>query len=158
MKKIITAALIVSLIALPVSANEDHKPQPTLMAWCLVAAVGAAAIGIYIVSKSCQPKYYCMTDGENPPTYWVGNANRKECELNGWTRLSGPYDSPGDCTNCPPVVTNVALPSPVALRITVIASTDLLNWTEVHNEVVDPEDFVYFPTNAAFYRIGWGTP
>lgn len=161
MKKLVTLLLCLAIIALPLRADDNPPPPPqeVWLAVCLLAAAGAAAAGIYIVARTCAPKYYCHKDDSEPPVYWVGTSTAKECELKGWKRLSGPYASPGDCVECPPGVmaTNVVQGYPLPpISISVWESTNLTDWVRVHQEVCDPEDFVYWPTNkaaAAFYKL-----
>lgn len=158
-------ALIAILIALlvtptraeqPVNPKGPDKPQETWLPVCIVAAAGLAVAGIYIISKKCKPKYYWLADEEQPPTTWVGAATDRECRINGWHKIGGPYDSPQEApTNAPPLTNIVSRAFTQPMNITVEQTTDLQNWTPVYSEFCDTEDFAYFPTNAVggMFRI-----
>lgn len=166
---IVSAILGAVITALPVCANPplhskhdsggtDDNPQEVSAVICVVAAVvvTAAVVGIVIVSKKCQPKYYWLMDSEQPPNFWVGTATKKECEINDWKRIGGPYNRPEDApVEHPPATNRVDELAPVPLHIAVEASTNLTDWTTVSESYCDLEDFAYTPTNrnAGFFRL-----
>lgn len=167
METIVTSLLIAAIVAIPVQrAIPQEKPpeKDWLLALCVVAVAGAAATAVYIASRSCKPKYYWLCDGEQPPKYWVGTATKKECEINGWRRVGGPYDKPGDAPPQPPstLLSYTEEPPGPSMRIKVHESSDMQHWTVIHEAVCPTEDFAYFPTNTAkaqmFYRLEMGAP
>ncbi len=137
---------------------DPTKPQEFWLAACVVVAAATAVGGIMLFSRKCQPKYYWLMDNEQPPTYWVGTATRKECAINNWTVIGGPYDKPGDAPPQHPSSTNRISSIVVPIRITVLASANLSQWTPVHSEVSDTEDFSYFTPVAGFYRLELSAP
>lgn len=151
MKKLVTIVLLIALLPLDLPAPEPPPPPPDdwALAACLVAVAGAAAAGVYIIAQKCKPKYYWMTDDEQPPKFWVGIATRKECQINGWRRIGGPYNQPQDAPPQHPDPTNVVnIVASAPVTIKVHASTNGSHWDVVHEFSGDMEDFGYFPTNA----------
>lgn len=150
MKKLVAIALIIVLLPFDLPAPEPPPPpQEWVLAACMVAFAGAAAAGVYIVAQKCKPKYYWMTDDEQPPKFWVGTATKKQCEVEGWRRIGGPYDRPEDAPQQHPNPTNVVnLTANAPTIIKVHASTNGTDWNVVHEFSGDMEDFGYFPTNA----------
>jgi len=53
----------------------------------------------------------------------------------------------------PDPTNRVELAASEPLKIKVQASQDGRNWATVNEQVCDLEDFVYYPTNAAMYRL-----
>jgi hypothetical protein len=160
MKNKLLCLALIALFTLPLKAGDDPAPDPQPM-WlpaCIVAAVGLAAVGIVVLVKSCEPKYYWLMDDDQPPKFWVGAATRKECQINGWKRIGGPYNRPQDAPTQHPDPTNVVVSAVSLQTITVHASTNMTDWSVVHREVTDPEDFAYFPTNAAMFRVEMSRP
>ena len=160
MKKKLTVLTLSALIAANPSFCDAPPPPPqeTWLALCVVAVAGLAVTTIYIVSKRCQPKYYWLMDNNVPPTYWVGTATRKECEINEWKRIGGPYNRPQDAPMDHPDPTNrVETASSAPLKIAT-QSFNGTNWITVDQQVCDLDDFIYFPTNAAMFRLEVGVP
>ncbi len=158
MKKLLSLLLVVFL--LPIRADEPTPADPgpsqdtVALAACLVAAAGIAAGAVYIFSHKCQPKYYWLMDDSQPPNFWVATATRKQCQIEGWHRIGGPYTHPQDAPAIHPDPTNrVSLAASAPLNISVQATTDLQNWTTVYQETADTEDFSYCTTNAAMFRL-----
>jgi len=150
------AALLVSSVRL--NADDDPPPQNVgMLLPCIVAGVAVVAVAtVVIIVKRCSPKYYCMRDDENPPNYFVGNATKKECQINGWTRINGPYDSAADVPPCDShTVTNIQQQASAPLHITVEQSADLNRWSVAGTSFCDLDDFYFDPTNAAamYFRI-----
>lgn len=161
-KSVTTAALIWVMLALPIraegpiSASDPSQPQKSWVAVCVVAFAGLAVAGIYIVAKRCQTKYYWLMDDDEPPKFWVGTATDKQCEIEGWKKIGGPYDRPEDAPAQHPDPTNrVTRAFSEPLNMAVQSSTDGHNWTTVYTETCDMEDFGYFPTNevSGMFRI-----
>ncbi len=158
MKKLLSLLLVVFL--LPTRADEptpaDPGPDPNVaaLAACLVAATGIAVGAVYIFSHKCAPKYYWLCDDDNPPRFWVATATRKQCQIEGWHRIGGPYTQPQDAPATHPDPTNrVNLAASAPIKISVQASQDLQNWTTVYQDTADTEDFSYCTTNAAMFRL-----
>lgn len=166
--KFIGLVLIAVMALLPIRINADEPvtpadpgpPQQTWVAVCIVVGVGLAVTAIYLVNKKCKPKYYWLCDDDVPPRTWVGTATDKECKINDWKKIGGPYDRPEDApTNAPPI-TNIVheLMGPVMHHV-VEQSNDGENWTAVHEEDCTQEDFGYIvpATNqAALFRLRVG--
>ena len=169
-RKLTSVALAAMMLVYPVNrswSDDGITPGPgvpdqniyPVAGACIVAFIGLAAIGLYVATKSCQPKYYWLMDDDKPPRFWVGTATRKECQINGWKKIGGPYNRPEDAPPVHPDPTNrvdevVSAP----MNISVESSTNGVNWQTVQQSLCDPEDHVYFPTNtgAAFFRIKLG--
>ncbi len=162
MKQTVSLLLALLVAILPINIQADPAPPPQQSEWavavCIMVGVGLAVTGIMIVSKRCQPKYYWLMDDDQPPTFWVGTATRKECQIQGWKKIGGPYDRPGDAPPIHPDPTNRVneASSAMVLKISVQTSQDMVSWTTVHSEVSDIEDFVYYPTNTGFFRLEAG--
>lgn len=166
----ITLLLIALLIIIPVRIIADepvqpHDPGPPQQTWlavCVVVAAGVAIAGIYLVNKKCKPKYYWLADDDQPPTTWVGTATDRECKINGWKKIGGPYERPQDApTNAPPLTNIVSEIIGPVLHHVVEESSDGVNWTSIHEENSTQEDFGYFvpATNqAALFRLRVGAP
>lgn len=160
MKTELTAmTLATALAALPFNSpapEPDPDPQPTALAWCVVACVGVAVTAIIITAKRCEPKYYWLMDNERPPNFWVGTATKKECEIQEWTRIGGPYNGPEDAPYPHPDPTNrvdSVVSAPVSM-IAVETSTNLVDWVTIHESAnTDLDDFIYSPTNTGMFRI-----
>lgn len=155
--KLIAVVMSALIIITPIELRSDPEPptSDTWLAVCVVAVAAIAAGAVYLVSKKCQPKYYwLMDDNERPKKYWVAAATRKECEINGWKRIGGPYTSASDAPPVHPPDTNVIneLVGPV-MKIQVESTSDFREWTPVYQTECDLEDFGYFPTNAAMFRL-----
>lgn len=162
--KVLTYLTIVCLLAssvrIPAEPDPVEDPQPAWILACFVVGAGVlAGVGIYVVTKSCNPKYYCMKDSDGK--YWVGTATKKEREVNDWVIVSGPYDSVAQGTNnCPPPPGQMTLQmEPPDWTIRVQESTNLLDWVTIHETRDDPFNlnFTFFPTNnnapgPVFYR------
>lgn len=155
---IVSLLLIVLLTFIPTQIKADGPIPPKNDSWvalCIVAGVGLALTGIYLVSKKCQPRYYWLMDDDDPPKFWVATATRKECSINNWKRIGGPYNSPQEAPAQHPNPTNRVNDAEAALPVTITVqqSHDLVSWTDVYTERCDLEDFAYFPTNAALFRL-----
>lgn len=154
--------MIAMMCVLPLRAQTpEPNPGPPQQSWiavCIVVCAGVAVVGIYLVAKKCEPKYYWLMDDNEPPTFWVGTATKKECTINGWNRIGGPYtkasDAPTQHPNPTNRVENIVGPP---VNISVQSSTDGANWSTVHTEQCDLDDFGYIvPTNApsaAMFRL-----
>ncbi len=159
---IATAALIGALIVTPIPIHADDPPPHGGNSWaalCIVAFAGVAVGAVYIISKRCEPKYYWLMDDNVPPTFWVGTATAKQCKIEGWRRIGGPYnrqqDAPAEHPNPTNTVPNlVSLP----MKVVVQSSQDGQQWTPVDEQVVDLEDHVYYPTNTGMFRLEVGAP
>lgn len=149
--RLVTIALVVALVAIPLQLPADPSPPPPqewALALCVVAVCAVAVGGIYIIGKKCQPKYYWIMDREEPPNFWVGTANTKECQINGWVRIGGPYKSPADAPPVHPNPTNratISMSEPVKINVQSLVNNQ---WITVSDYEGDLEDFAYFPTNA----------
>lgn len=156
MKTTISAMLAASLIAMPLQSHaQENPPDDFWLAAAVVCVAGAAFAGVYIVTKKAAPKYYWHMDSEQPPNFWVGTSTPKQCDIEGWTRIGGPYNRPQDAPAEHPNPTNrVQRVVGPASFIAVQTSTNGQHWTTVHQQVCDTEEFVYFPTNTGMFRIG----
>ncbi len=157
-RNLLTGALCLSMVGVPMQSILSEEPpppdQPFWGALCVMAVAGIAATAVYIVSKKCQPKYYWLMDDDTPPKFWVASATRKECQINGWQRIGGPYERVTDAPAVHPASTNrVEFVASQPMTIKVQSSTNLTHWTTVYQEVADLEDFGYWPTNAAMFRL-----
>lgn len=155
-RKFLTAALVGALITIPMQSALSDAPPPEDDFWlaaCIVAVAGLAVTAVYIVSKKCEPKYYWLMDGDNPPNFWVGTATRKECEVQGWHRIGGPYTKPSDAPVQHPASTNRVenIVGPVVnIGVESLSGT---NWTTVYQTQSELEDFIYWPTNQGLFRL-----
>jgi len=125
------------------------------LAICMVAAAGIAVGVVYVIARGCEPQYYWLMDSNEPPKFWVATATKKECEIEGWKRIGGPYKRPQDAPHEHPNptnrVNNVIGPT---ITIRVQASTNLVDWSTVSEVRGDAEDFAYFSTNSpGFFRF-----
>jgi len=157
----ITLLLIALLVALPIQikADEEPPPQDWALIACAVAVVAVAVGAIYVISKKCAPKYYWLWDGETPTGTWVGTATDKQCQIEGWKKISGPYDKPGDAPpTCPNLTNRVNKAVSAPITISTQTSQDGANWTTVDVQHVDMEDYAYFPTNqiGTMLRLQYG--
>ena len=165
-KRLVTAVLIGAMCSLSIKSNSEEPvqpaqnpgpPQQTWLAVCVVAACGVAIAGIYVLARKCRPKYYWLCDNEEPPNKWVGTCTKRECIINGWRKIGGPYERPEDApTNAPPITNVVSeIMSSAPLNYTVEETKDLQNWTPIYSERTTDEEFAYFPTNTAggMFRI-----
>ena len=163
MKHAINSVMVAILVALPIKASdqpvadEPGKPQENWLAICVIAAAAVAVGGVWIMSKRCKPRYYWLMDAsQSPAVYWVGAATKKECEIEGWERIGGPYDRPEDAPQQHPPSTNRVDHVIVPMQISTQNSQDLVNWQTIHTEVNDIEDYSYYATNQGFFRIKVG--
>lgn len=160
--KLLTYCVIACLLASQVRINAEPEPEDPQPAWimaCFVVGAGLlAGAGIYIVTKSCSPKYFCLRDRDGK--YFVSTATKNEVAVNEWTVISGPYDSVAQGTNnCPPPQGQmISMSQPVDWTIRVQESPDLTNWVTIYETRDDPQNlnFTIFPTNLnaaqMFYR------
>ena len=153
MKQFIIAGLCAALVSAPI---QETRSQSTPALICLM--IGAVMVGgcMVVYVNTCGPKYYCVTDPDNPGWQWCCPTTKRECQINGWTINHGPFKKHGDCA---PVCTNTIgnlfeLESPVTIRIE--SSTNLIQWTECVSFTGDPECFDVAITNqpvtGCFYR------
>lgn len=164
MKTMTSLVLIALMAVMPITTGAENQPQPPKpgdpqelwLAVCLVAFAGVAVGGIYVVSKRCQPKYYWLMDDDTPPKFWVGCPTKKECAVNNWIRIGGPYTRMEDAPAVHPNPTNRVndLVGPV-MKIAVQSSTNMVDWTTVYEENTEMEEFIYWPTNqvSGMYRL-----
>ena len=155
MKKIIASLLVIIVVSLPLQIQADPQPpdQDWLLAACVVACAGIAVGAVYVFSKKCESKWYWLMDSEQPPNFWIASTTRKQCQVEGWIRIGGPYKSPQDAPTQHPSPTNrVEVPS-TPMKLSWQASTNGVNWTTVYQDNCDVEDFGFFPTNAAMFRV-----
>lgn len=149
--RLVAVTLVILLAILPVPLNAENPPPPKddwALALCIVAGIGLATAGIYIVAHKCKPKYYWLMSNDNPPVFWVGTATDKQCQIEDWVKIGGPYDKPEDAPAVHPDKTNrVNRATSEIMTVTVQQSSDLVTWTTVHEEATDLEDFSYSPTN-----------
>ena len=155
MKKLIAGLLIFTMAATPLKIEADEPPPENMgLALCIVAVAGIAVTAIYIVAKRCQPKYYWLCDDDQPPKFWVATATKKQCAIEGWHRIGGPYTTPQDAPAIHPSPTNrVELVAGPVENINVQTSQDGHNWTTVSEFRGDEEDFSYSPTNTGMFRL-----
>ncbi len=161
MKKLVSMVLIAVVVVMPLHLNaDDPPPPPTEELWpalAMVAFVGLCVGGVMLLSKKTEPQYYWLMDDEKPPNFWVATATGKECQLNGWKRIGGPYKRAADAPPVHPDPTNrVHVVSPT-LNMAFESSTDDGNsWTTVYQETCPMDDFgcVLPATNSmALFRI-----
>ena len=160
---LITTWLIALVLILPIQLRADDPvpvnpdPQHTALAICVIACAALAAGGVYILSKRCQPKYYWLWDGEQPPRTWVGAATDKECAINGWTKIGGPYEKAADAPpTCPDLTNRVQKATSAPMNIAVEGTSNMSQWSTVYAERCDMDDFGAFIPNTnsfRFYRI-----
>lgn len=146
-----TLTLVIALVAIPLQSPADPPPpqdgEQLWLAACVVAFAGVAVGGVYIISRRCEPKYYWIMDKEQPPNFWVGTANTKECQINGWIRIGGPYRKAADAPPVHPDPTNratISFNAPVTINV---QSFSTGQWETIYRFTGDEEDFAYFPTN-----------
>lgn len=150
-----TALLSTCLVATQMrTIRADDSPpiqETAALAICLILFAAAGIGGTVIVIRSCAPKYYCLKDeSETPPKYWVGTATKKEVEINEWTVVSGPYKTPGEVTNCPPVSVAMRANSwewEIESEIFFEKSYDLENWIPIGSTIEDISNFSFSYTN-----------
>ena len=154
MKIKLTALTLAAIFAARSSIADDPVIEPPppdqdmALAVCVVAVCAVAVGTIYVISRKCQPKYYWLMDDQQPPTYWVATATRKECQINGWKRIGGPYTHPEDAPpQHPPSTNRVDSLIGQIQTINVQQSQDGVHWDRVSEFRGDMEDFAYFPTN-----------
>lgn len=173
LKKFTVAVLCAALLALGIQQVRAH--------WILYVCVagGTAIIGgiTYVVVKSCQPKYYCITDADGNRFY--SNATRSQRAANEWTVTAGPYNSaeeaaagcvistngsPAAFTSIaqvtavqhPPTTTGNSIASASVVdevyipsqQITIWRSADLKTWEVADRIMDDPTHFSWVDTNA----------
>lgn len=164
---LVTLLLVILIAIIPVPVSADPPPPPNgqsewVLAAFIVAGVAAAVGGIIILAKKTEPKYYWIMDpSESPATFWVGTTTRKECSINGWKRIGGPYASPAQAPAIHPSPTNTVTElAPQVLTITVQEQRGT-NWVNIGSQTCDTEDFGYFiPTTnkLGFYRLSHSIP
>lgn len=144
-----TVALTALLLAPYQSSGDDPPPQNDwLLSAGVVLVAGIAVTGIYLVAHAAQPKYYWLMDSEQPPRFWVAAATGKECEINGWHRIGGPYNRLEDAPAQHPDPTNrVAAATSAPMNLTVESSVNGSGWQPVFKTSCALDDFGYFPDN-----------
>lgn len=157
----LTALVLVAALAIaPIKIQADEPPPPKndwAVVICAVIGVGLVVTGIYLLNKKCQPKYYWLMNSDEPPVFWIGTATDRECKIQDWHKIGGPYTSPNQAPPIHPDKTNRVheLVGPV-MHHAVEESADGVNWVTIHEEDSTQEDFGYFvsPTNhAGFFRL-----
>lgn len=180
MKKLTSLTVSLALVAAPFNVNAvprdvPPKDQELVMALCIIGAVVVAAGVIVYMVRSCQPKYYCVKDQDG--NTFPSNATKKERQIEGWTVVSGPYDSAeAAAIACPPkkganlTSSNGATTiEPASIEddpgvyipsepIQIWRSTNLVNWELRATIMDDPQSFSWSETNSMatsqmFYRI-----
>ncbi len=160
--KTLIAILLVALMVMPLNADFTPTPTPdqdTWVALCLVAAAGVAVGIVYIAAKRCKPRYYWLLNPENGDI-WLGTCSKKQKEIEGWEKIGGPYVSIQDAPPVHPSITNRVndiIAEPIH-NFTVEQSTDNQNWIVCFSATNTIEEFIYFPTNAAMFRIAERVP
>lgn len=155
-RKFVSSVLIAALLTIPIQTAKSDDPPPENMglAICVIACAAIAVGAVYIVAHKCQPKYYWLMDNDSPPKFWVATATKKQCQIEGWHRIGGPYTRPQDAPAVHPDATNrVELVSQPAMNIAVQQTQDGQSWTTVYQQNCDTEDFGYSPTNCGMFRL-----
>ena len=159
--KLLTFCVITCLLASQVRLHSepepDLEPQAAWVAACFLVGAGIlAGVGIYLVVKSCKPKYWCIKDRDG--NHFVSTATKNEVAINDWSIVSGPYESVTQGTNnCPPPqpLPIIAFSQPLDWTIRVQESPDLINWTTIYETRDDPQNlnFTIYPTNLSAARM-----
>lgn len=132
---------------------------------CIVLAVGMTAGVAVVYIKVCEPKYYCVTNRDQP--YPMGKKWVKQLKYRGQASaedllvLGGPWtDYELAVMTCHTNTNTVSISMDLAGDglVHIERSTNLVNWQEVGAVPGDENGFEYWETNAAlsgqafFYR------
>jgi hypothetical protein len=154
---LLLVAALTSVTIQRTKAEPEPQPASPFLAACVVIFAGVMVGGTAVIIRVCKPKYWCLKDKEG--THWVGTATKKECQVNGWSMVGGPYESvEAGSTNCPPATNNITMnmPPPDSLLL-LQESTDMLAWRTVQEQLDDPTNFKFEHTNTtdrtAYYRV-----
>jgi len=157
MKTLTTLVLMIALIVAPIRESRAS----VVAGVCLIIIVAVVATGVSVKVKACGPKWYCV---EKDGSKFSAPMTRREIAMNEWVVLCGPYDTRAKlldaCTPCyesstAPQQSNLSFPVTVHIE----TSTNLINWTEIASQEVDPDNFEFDFTNsvsqATCYYRAW---
>jgi hypothetical protein len=87
----LTIALCASLVMLPV--QEQQKPKAGAGPLCIGIGLVAVACGVYVIIRSCRPRWRCVWDSEQekPLHRWATTMTRKAIEASGF-KIAGCVD------------------------------------------------------------------
>lgn len=161
----LTVALCASLVMLPI--QEQQRPKAGAGPLCIGIGLVAVACGVYVIIRSCRPRWRCVWDSESekPIHRWPTTMTRKAIEASGF-KIAGPldgYQTEAACksyccddpvpTNCVPAA---SFDAETIQNFSIQSSTNLVDWV-VEETFIGLEGDIEFTREyqdvARFFRV-----